>query len=82
MDMTNDQMKANRFARWNNARKLYAGIQAALAGGKMVQVATYTKATRYTAKHADLFVCKKDGVYVKRGKALDCISGTKIQAFG
>lgn len=80
--IANSQMKANRFGRWANARKLYAGIQSALSAGKMVQVATYTKAVRYTAKHADLFICKKDGVYVKRGKAMDCISGTKISVFG
>lgn len=80
--IANSQMKSDRFGKWARARKLYAGIQDALAGGKMVQVATYTKATRYTAKHADMFICKKDGVYVKRGKALDFITGTKISVFG
>ncbi len=82
MILTNDQMKSNRFARWAKARKIYADIQSALADGKMVQVSTCTKAVRYTAKHSDLFVCKKDGVYVKRGKGVDCINGTKISVFG
>mgnify|MGYP007034017986 FL=1 len=79
--LTNDQMKPNRFARWSKARKQFAFIQSALASGKTVQVTTNLRATRYTAKHADLFICKKDGIYVRRGKGMDFIGWANIQAF-
>lgn len=79
--MTNDQMKANRFARWAKARKQYAAIIAALSAGKTVVVATQLKATKYTAKHAEMFVCKKDGLYVRHGKSLNFIGWSSIQVF-
>lgn len=80
--MTNSQMKPNRFARWAKARRQASEIKAALVAGKMVQVATALRATRYTAKHADMFVAKRDGLYVQRGKNLVFIGWTDIQVFG
>lgn len=79
--MTNDQMKPNRFLRWQKARKQFAFIMETLKAGKTVQVTTNLKATRYSAKHSDLFVCKKDGLYVRRGKGMDFIGWANIQAF-
>lgn len=80
--LTNAQMKAGRYATWANARKKVAWIQAQLAKGNTVQITTYTRATRYTAKHASMFKATKTGAYVQRGKAWDCFDGSKLSAFG
>lgn len=80
--MTNDQMKPNRYARWAKARKVISFILSNLEAGKTVQIATYTKAVRYNAKHKEMFKATKTGAYVQRGKSWDCIDGCNIQAFG
>lgn len=80
--LTNDQMKAGRYATWAKARKKVAWIAAQLAKGNTVQLTTYTRATRYTAKHASMFKASKAGAYVQRGKAWDCIDGCDLRAFG
>jgi len=80
--MTNDQMKANRFARWANARKRIAFIVSNLQAGKTVQLTTYTKATRYTAKHIEMFKATKSGAFVQSGKNWLCIDGVDVRAFG
>jgi len=80
-NLTNEQMKAGRFERWHNARRKVGWIKSQLAAGHIVQVATQLRATRYTAKHAELFVAKKDGVYVKSGKSLVFIGWSDIRAF-
>jgi hypothetical protein len=79
--MTNDEMKPGRYLRWHNARKRIAWIQAKLAEGHTVQLTTYTTATRYKAKHADMFRATRTGAYVQRGKAWDCIDGCHVTAF-
>ena len=79
--MTNDQMKLGRFLRFHNARVLVAKIQAALEAGAIVQLTTYTKATRYKAQHAGMFKATKAGAWVQRGKSWDCIDGCKVTAF-
>ena len=80
--LTNAQMTAGRFAKWARARKKVAWIKAQLAAGKTVQITTYTRATRYTAKHAEMFKATKGGAYVQRGKAWDCFDGCDLRAFG
>lgn len=82
MVLTNEQMKPNRFVRWAKARKRIAFIVSNLEAGKTVQLTTYTKATRYTAKHKDMFKATKGGAYVQRGKSWDCIDGVDLRAFG
>ena len=79
--LTNDQMKPNRFARWARSRKVFAFIMSNLKAGRTVQITTYTKAIRYTEKHANMFKATKSGVYVQRGKAWDCVDGCNIRAF-
>lgn len=79
--MTNEQMKPNRFLRWAKARKRIAWIKAQLGAGKTVQVATALKATRYTAKHLDMFKAARNGAFVQRGKNWDCIDGCDVRAF-
>lgn len=79
--MTNTQMTAGRFLRWNNARKRIAWIKAHLAAGHTVQLTTYTKAVRYNAKHADMFMANKGGAWVKQGSSWVCIDGCNVRAF-
>lgn len=79
--LTNDQMKAGRYAKWARARKKVAWINEQLKAGKTVQLTTYTRATRYTAKHAAMFKATRTGAYVQRGKAWDCIDGCDLRAF-
>lgn len=78
--MNNDQMKANRYLRWAKARKRVSCIQRHLAAGGRVIIGTHTKATVYSASHADMFKATKDGAFVKRGKGWDCIdfSGVRL----
>lgn len=78
--MTNAEMTANRYLRWHNARGKVAWIKAHLAAGRTVCLTTYTKQTRYAAKHADMFRANKTGAYVQHGKGFVCIDGCKITA--
>ena len=80
--ITNDQMKPNRFARWANARKRVSFIVSNLNAGKTVQLTTYTKATRYNAKHINMFKATKFGAFVQSGKSWLCIDGVDVRAFG
>lgn len=80
-NLSNEQMKANRFGRWHAARKTVSAIKSHLAAGRMVQVTTHLRATRYSAKHAEMFVAKKDGVYVQNGKSLVFIGWSNIRVF-
>jgi hypothetical protein len=77
--MTNDQMKAGRFVTWAKARKRLSAIQEAFSAGKSVYVCTQTKATRYTAKHAEMFRATKSGLFVQRGKGWDCLDFTALR---
>jgi len=79
--MTNDEMKAGRFLRWHTARRKIDWIKTRLSEGCTVQLTTYTKTTRYKAKHADMFKANRNGAWVQRGKSWDCIDGVNIQAF-
>jgi hypothetical protein len=78
--MTNEQMKANRFARWANARAKIAFILSNLNSGHKVAVCTQTRAVVYSAKHVEMFKATKSGAYVQRGKGWDCIDfcGIKV----
>ncbi len=77
--MTNDQMKPGRFLRWHRARRAAARISAHLSAGGRVVVGTYTRATVYTRRHADLFRATREGLYVRRGKGWDCIDHCAIR---
>ena len=61
-------MRPGRFALWAKARQQYRAIMAAFDAGQTVYVCTQTRATRYAAKHRDLFLVRRDGVYVRHGK--------------
>lgn len=77
--MTNDQMKANRFLRLYQARQKLQAITDHLSIGGQVLIATYTRATAYSAKHAAMFKATKSGLYVQRGKQWDCIDHCAIR---
>lgn len=64
-----------------------AKIQAHLATeGNKIQVCTYTRATLYDHRHANLFKITSTGLFVARGKSWDCIDycgiryGTTVKA--
>ena len=69
MSITNAQMIAGRFLRYARARERVAWIKAQLAAGRIVQLATHTKATSYDARHAHMFKATKAGAFVQRGKS-------------
>lgn len=76
--MNNSQMKAGRFLRWHLARRKVSAIVGALNSGNAIVISTYTKHTKYTKKHADMFKATKSGAFVQSGKNWLCIDGTKI----
>ena len=81
MSLTNSQMIAGRFVRYARARQRVAWIRAQLAAGRIVQLATYTKATNYDARHVDWFKATKAGAFVRRGKSWDCIDLCALRSF-
>jgi hypothetical protein len=76
---SNSLMVGGRFASWATYRKRLSDIHTHLSAGGRIVVATYTRATVYTAKHADLFRATKSGLYVTRGKSRDCLNFTTIK---
>ena len=81
MSLTNSQMTAGQFLRYARARQRVAWIKAQLAAGRIVQLATYTKATNYNARHVDMFKATKAGAFVQRGKSWDCIDLCELRSF-
>ncbi len=77
--MTNDQMKPGRFLRWQQARRTASKIAAHLTSGGRVVVGTYTRATVYSRKHAEIFRATSSGLYVRNGKLWDCIDYCAIR---
>jgi hypothetical protein len=72
--ITNEQMRANRYGKWAQSRKLVKDIQDTLNAGGIVVMATYTKATQFDSRHVDMFKATKTGAYVqKRNGKWDCI---------
>jgi len=74
-------MTAGRFLRYARARKRVAWIKAQLAAGRIVELRTHTKATRYAARHAGMFEATKAGAFVQRGKSWDCIDYCTLRSF-
>ncbi len=57
-------------------------IKSHLAAGHTIQITTYLRVTRYTAKHAEMFrVDGTNALVVQRGRHWDCIDHCKISAF-
>jgi hypothetical protein len=64
---------------WHRARVLHGRIRKHLARGGIVLVATCTEF--WIHDDPDHFQCRPDGVYVRRGKQWDCISGWVIRFY-
>jgi len=79
--MKNSDMTPNRFLRWAEARRKVSTIVKALDSGATVDLCTYTKVTRFKAKHRDMFRATKAGAYVQRGKSWDCFDGCAIRVY-
>ncbi len=77
--MNNDQMRPGRFLRWHQARVLHAKIQAHLAKGGGVLVATHLKS--WICRKPEQFQCRRDGVYMRRGRQWDCINHCAIRFY-
>ena len=76
--MSNENMKANRYLRMYENKKLYNGIIAEIAKGLSIQITTYTQSRIYSK--AAQFKLGKAGVYVRRGEHWDCINGSSIRS--
>lgn len=80
MAITNDQMKAGRFAKLARGRRLMSRMNDCWNRGGFVRVGTCTRYTDYKAKHRGLVYMGKSGsLYVKRGKSSDCIDFCNFQ---
>lgn len=78
--MTNEQMKAGRFAKLAKGRRLLRRMETCWDAGGFVRIGTCTRYTDYKPKHRDMVLMGKSGsLYVKRGKATDCIDFSGIQ---
>lgn len=77
--LTNDRMKAGRYLRRHRARVLHARIQAHLAKGGCVLVATCLKS--WIHRDPDQFQRRRDGVYVRRGQQWDCINHCSLRFY-
>lgn len=80
MAMSNDQMKAGRFAKLARGRKLITRMNACWDRGGFVRVGTATRYTDYKVKHREMVSMGKSGsLFVAAGKRLDCIDFCSIQ---
>lgn len=78
--MTNEQMKAGRFAKLAKGRRILRRMNACWDAGGFVRVGTCTRYTDYKAKHRDMVSMGKSGsLYVKAGKGANCIDFCSIQ---
>lgn len=74
--LTNEQMKPGRFLRLHRARKLWNRINKAWDDGMMVQITTYTRATRIKPTSRDALRLNGHYIQIRRGKAWDiCFDG-------
>lgn len=78
--MTNDEMKAGRFAKLAKGRRTLRRMNACWDAGGFVRIGTCTRYTDYKPKQRDMVLIGKSGsLYVKRGKGAECIDFSSIQ---
>ena len=78
--LTNEQMKAGRFAKLARGRKIMARIEKCWNAGGVVRIGTCTRYTDYKAKHRGMIVMGKSGsIYVKSGKSTNCADFCSFQ---
>ncbi len=66
--MTNEQMKANRFAAWARYRKLHRQIIEQLSNGRVVIASTYLRHIKLTAKNNGNLKATRNGLWMQSGK--------------
>lgn len=66
--LTNAQMTPNRFAKWAYNRRKLRWMREQWAAGRVVYIASYTRTTKATAKHADMFKADARGLWMQSGK--------------
>ena len=72
--LNNSEMKKGRILKIYNGKKRFNTIDQHLKNGGSILICTYTRATKYTPKHREMFMLGKSGsVYVQRGKNWDSI---------
>ena len=76
--MTNDQMKANRYANAMKYKKMYAFIAGSIENGLRIQITTYTQSRIYSS--VSQFKLTLKGIYAQRGNNWDCIEFCNIRA--
>lgn len=78
--LSNQEMKAGRFARLARARKLYRRMHECWSRGGFVRIGTATRYSDLYAKHADLILIGKPGsIYWRRGKRTECLDFCSFQ---
>lgn len=78
--MDNEQMKAGRFAKLAKGRRIIRRMNSCWDAGGFVRVGTATRYTDYKPKHRDMVLLGNSGsLYVKAGKATNCIDFCSIQ---
>ena len=78
--MTNDEMKAGRFAKLARGRRIMRRMNACWDNGGFVRVGTATRYTDYKAKHRDLISMGKSGsLYSVSGKRSVCLDFCSFQ---
>lgn len=63
------------FSKWAWSRQMAAKIDAHLARGGNVYIATHTRSTRFTMKHRGMIQARRDGIYMQRGRSWDFVAG-------
>lgn len=78
--MTNEQMKAGRFLKMQRGKRLFARMNVCWDMGGFVRIGTATRYSDYKPNcRALVWMGKSGSLYVKRGKANDCIDFCSIQ---
>jgi hypothetical protein len=78
--MTNEQMKAGRFAKLAKGRKIIARVTACWDRGGFVRVGTCTRYSDYKPKHRDMVRMGATGaLFTQSGKKWLCIDFCSIQ---
>lgn len=79
MALTNSQMTKNRWLRYHEAREKVRFIRENLLAGRHVYIFTSMCLWKFSTCHADIFKAGRNGAYMRRGKALECIDGAAIR---
>ena len=78
--MTNADMKAGRFLRWHEARKMVEWMRSCWDRGLTVYMVTAYRSTAFAPKHCDCVKATRTGVYVRIGKNWLCATYCKFVA--